>query len=187
MVARDWSRDPKPIPVGLLQSWLRLAATVDEAPPPPELAATWVELAPTAPIALGPPDELVRFDDWTTLCETLDEHAAEALARFGFPGRYRESIEGLLSAAEAAAADPTALSQTHRELLAAILHRLNRLRATDHGRAAYAAFQLSVPAEPRLPEIYLPPIPAGLREILDSAALKPRSDEALVRSVLRDL
>jgi hypothetical protein len=189
MVARHWSRDHKPVPVGLLRSWLELASAVADAPAAPEFAATWIELAPSAPIELDVQEEIARFDDWTTLCELLDEQVPEALTRFGFPARHRHVIEAFVAAVERAAADPAALPHACRELLASILWRLIRVGATSAVRATdLAARLLSVREEPELPEIYpLRPVSPELQQIIDAPSVEPRSEEALVARVLRDL
>jgi hypothetical protein len=153
----------------------------------PELMTTWIDLAPTASVDVRAHEEIVRFDDWTTLCELLAAHAAETLAAFGFPDRQRDVVEAFVSAAEAA--DPAALARAERELLAATVRRLARLGATDVLRAGDVAMRLlAVPEEPELPEVHTRRrLSPELREILEAPVFEPRSDEALVARVLRDL
>jgi hypothetical protein len=187
LVARGWSRERRPVAVGVLQSWLQLAASLPDPPPMPELITTWIELVPTAVFDLDVQEELVRFDDWITLCELLNEHAAKTLAQLGFPDKQHDLIEAFVAAVEAA--EPAALPRSQRELLASILWRLNRLGVTDPVRAAnVAAHLVAVREEPELPEIYpRKPVSPELQEIIDAPTLKPRSDEAFVARVLRDL
>ena len=189
LVARRWSRDHAPIPVGLLAGWLELARTVDATPARPELAATWFELAPTAPVEIDVQAEIIRFDDWTVLCELLREHAPEALTRFGFPREHGATIEDFVAAARAAATDPAALPHPRRELLASILWRLNRLGAADPIRTANVAARLtSVREEFELPELYpRREVSPELQQMIDAPTTTPGYDEELVARVLRDL
>jgi Novel STAND NTPase 3 len=189
LVTRRWSGERGLIAIGLLHSWLELARTLADAPPPPELAATWIELAPTAPVDVNVQEEVIRFDDWTMLCELLGAHAPAALARFGFPDEQRQIIDTFVAAVEKGAGDPSSMPRARRELLASILWRLNRVGATDPVHAANVAARLtSVREEPELPEIYLSrPVSPELQRILDAPTIKPRSDEALVARVLGDL
>jgi hypothetical protein len=186
-VARRWSGERAPIAVGVLHWWLRLASSLPDPTPMPELMTTWIDLAPTASVDVRAHEEIVRFDDWTTLCELLAAHAAETLAAFGFPDHQRDVVEAFVSAAEAA--DPAALARAERELLAATVRRLARLGATDVLRAGDVAMRLlAVPEEPELPEVHTRRrLSPELREILEAPVFEPRSDEALVARVLRDL
>jgi conflict system STAND superfamily ATPase len=186
-VARRWSRERTPIAVGVLHWWLQLASLLADPPPVPELMTTWIELAPTASVDVHAREEIIRFDDWTTLCEVLGAYAGETLAAFGFPDRQRDVIDSFVSAAEAT--EPAALARAERELLAASMRRLGRLGATDVARARDVAIRLlAVPQEPELPEVHMRRrLSRGLREILEAPIVEPRSDEALVARVLRDL
>ena len=185
LVARRWSHERRPVSIGVLQSWLRLAASCPTAPPLPELTGTWVELVPTSAFAFDVREERIRFDDWTSLCEVLASHAPQILAAFGFPEQQREVIESFVSAAETA--DLAALPPAQRELLRPILRRLSRLGVTDPVRAANAAARLAtVRDEPELPEVYpRRRISAELRDLLNASLI--HSDQALVTRVLRDL
>jgi hypothetical protein len=60
---------------------------------------------------------------------------------------------------------------------------------TEPARSANVAARLaSVREEPELPEIYPHrPVSPELQQIIDAPTIKPRSDEALVARVLRDL
>ena len=188
-VARRWSRGHSPIPLGSLETWFALADVLGNPPPAPEVAATWIELGPTAPIDVGGQEEVVRFDDWTALCELLNEHTADALARFGFPNEQRNLIDAFVAAAEAAAADPLALPRTRRELLASSLWRLSRLCATDPVRAADIATRLVAGGErPELPQTYPQrPLSPELLQLIDATTVESRSNEALVARILHDL
>jgi len=51
-------------------------------------------------------EEVIRFDDWATLCELLDGHAAEALAKVRVSEKERFLVEAFVAAVAAAAAQP---------------------------------------------------------------------------------
>jgi hypothetical protein len=115
---RRWHREV--VSVDLLEAWARTAGL----PTAKITAATWIELAPGA--APASPVELERFADWLRLAELLSTHDGEMLARFGFPGRYRDVLDAFVDAR------PQDEPPLERELRADARQRLVRL---DQSRA----------------------------------------------------
>ena len=102
---------------------METAGTLEYAPPVPRLARTWADLLPAVPIAAGSPRELERVDDWLRLAQLLERYDPEQLAEFGFPDRYSETIDAMLSAAREVRADPQ-----HADLEPLLARALERLR-----------------------------------------------------------
>ena len=110
-------------PLEVLDAWVETAGTLEYAPPVPRLARTWADLLPAVPIAAGSPRELERVDDWLRLAQLLERYDPEQLAEFGFPDRYSETIDAMLSAAREVRADPQ-----HADLEPLLARALERLR-----------------------------------------------------------
>lgn len=66
----------QPIPLALLDAWLRAARRLGRWPEPPDLAITWTEVAPTRVPDPSDRDAVLRLADWLSLCELLARYDA---------------------------------------------------------------------------------------------------------------
>jgi hypothetical protein len=106
---------------------------------------------------------------------------------FGFPAHQGDAITAFVAGAEA---EEDAIWHSPRhELVAQILQRLARLAPGVSIGAMRIAHKLANPPPSPFdqPEFDPRPLSGELRRILDAPTLRPRSDEALVLRVLRDL
>jgi hypothetical protein len=172
-----------PGPTLALIVWVRF----HEKPNQPELGSTWISLLPTDRVDLDSSADLSRFDDWTMLCELLNEHASKQLSTFGFPERQGEIIRTFVADAEEMAS--AVRLATKRDSLISILRHLARLAADHADSARRVAGQLAaVPEDSELPETYIPrPISRELRRTLNTPPVTEQSGEAVVARVLADL
>jgi hypothetical protein len=175
--------------VSLLEAWFALASELAGSTrlPAAAAAATWIDLAPGAWIDASSPEEVAGLDEWLLLAEVLAADANDLLDRLGFTAHV--PALGRFVAATRLLAVSRREPLAHRELLVRVLRRCARLVPTAAGASAHAISAL-LDAAP-IPE--LPPAPAyrhlsaELEQILDAPPVPLRSDEALVRRVLRDL
>jgi hypothetical protein len=184
-IARRWDTERAVIEVGLLSLWLELAADLPEPPAWPDLATTWIELLPSEQPDLDDDAELARLDEWTALAELIADRAPDAMPAFGFPAPLFAAVLDT-----ALAQEDHLRHAPHRELLAQIMRRLERLAPTPANRqAAYLADKLESPPPSPFDEPTLEPrrISRELQRILEAPTLRPPSNAEVVRRVLRDL
>jgi hypothetical protein len=182
-LARLWSRDAEPVPIGLLGAWFDLAAKLDESPQPPSAAPTWFDLVPSGVVDVAA--DAVAFDDWTALVELLAEHAPGALEAYGFPEKQRLAMLQFIGDACAAADEGVELP--HRD---AVIRSLLRLGAfgPDAERAYRAAARLRRPPVRGDDELVeLRELSPELERLLELSLPSVGSDRARVERVLRDL
>ena len=83
--AARWDAAGEPIPLPVLDAWLRLAGRLESPPAPPSLGTTWAELLPARTPDPEDTAEVQRFTDWLILCGLL---APPQLAALGWgPGQ----------------------------------------------------------------------------------------------------
>ncbi len=184
LIGRRWDGRHDPIPVGLLGRWLQLRALVPEPPPLPSLAATWIESLPGRAAEPMSAADLSDFRDWLTLAELLAEHAPDELQAFGFPERHHELASVLVVRLRAGAVQIA----DHRTVIRT-LRRIADLMPAVADRALNAAALVAEAQQYALAgETYAPrEISPELSDLLDAPPAFVRSDELLVRQVLRDL
>jgi hypothetical protein len=84
---RACRKQPRPLPVFLLEAWyLTAAALPDRVEPPPPIARTWTELHPSRSVPVGglTARELQTIDEWLALAQVLRNHDPGELRRMRF-------------------------------------------------------------------------------------------------------
>ncbi|HZS24438.1 MAG TPA: hypothetical protein VFA30_05555 [Gaiellaceae bacterium] len=181
-VARRWNARGEPAPVGSLERWFEVAATLERPPERPDVARTWIELLPTVSLDLTSSEERAQLDEWLALTSVLRLYAPVALVDFEFPERQVETTRAIVAGARAALCDP----ESRREL-AELMRRLGRTIPAVADDAFDLADELAgdQPKEPATTA--LRPLSEELQRLLEAPFAPTRGDATLVAHVLRDL
>jgi hypothetical protein len=85
-LSRVWHKQPRPVPVFLLDAWYAAHGLRAENVASPPVRLMWLEVHPSRETALGRLNalDLQRLDDWLALAQILAVHDPDALERLGF-------------------------------------------------------------------------------------------------------
>jgi hypothetical protein len=83
---RACRKQPRPLPVFLVEAWYVTAAALPERVEPPPIARTWTELHPSRSVPVGglTARELQTIDEWLALAQVLRNHDPGELRRMRF-------------------------------------------------------------------------------------------------------
>jgi hypothetical protein len=131
---RAWLKEPRALPVSLLEAWYRLNAAVAEPVDSPPLRPTWTELHPPPwlPAREISPSALQQLDEWLALAQILAGHDRAELRALGFEDKDHELLGHLaLSLASEIVGDLEPLADR-------VLERIREL-APDYRSLTYRA------------------------------------------------
>ena len=85
-LSRVWHKQPRPVPVFLLDAWYAAHGLRAENVASPPVRLMWLEVHPSREMAFGrlSAQDLQRLDDWLALAQILAVHDPDALERLGF-------------------------------------------------------------------------------------------------------
>ena len=85
-LSRTWHKQPRPVPVFLLDAWYAAHGLRAENVASPPVRLMWLEVHPSREMAFGrlSAQDLQRLDDWLALAQILAVHDPDALERLGF-------------------------------------------------------------------------------------------------------
>jgi hypothetical protein len=94
---RAWQKQPRPLPVFLLESWYAANAALARPEQSPPIAPTWTELHPSRSLLVVDLSarSLEVLDDWLALAQVLSAHDPETLRQVGFDDHDQQLLAHL--------------------------------------------------------------------------------------------
>jgi hypothetical protein len=143
---RTWQKQPRPLPVSLLESWYTANAALAEPVQSPSVAPTWTELHPARSLLVVDlaARDLQALDDWLALAQVLSAHDRQTLRQLGFYD-HDQQLLAHLTVELGEIADPDL-----RILAEKMLRRIRELSPTYRGLARTTLTRLRAkPADDR--------------------------------------